>query len=114
MLGWTKTGQPTLLGSSQGHAVRVLMGHEEPDEAFDRFWRTRGNGKRVAVVTAARYLEAEAEHELLMGGMDMGHRLTQEEAIALGKEGYEAMLRDQPDRLKHVRLDWSEPEPAAW
>jgi hypothetical protein len=99
MLGWTASGKPTRLYAPQAHVVKVLLGREEPDEAFDRFWRMRGNGKSVALVTAARYREKEMEAFDFMGGLDMEPKIYPHELHALGEREVQRIGKTDPGRI---------------
>lgn len=99
MLGWTASGKPTRLYAPQAHVVKVLLGREEPDEAFDQFWRTRGGGQSVALVTAARYAEKEAETFDFMGGLDMESKIYPHELHALGEQEVRRIGKVDPGRI---------------
>lgn len=98
-MGWTATGVPVRLYAPQAHVVKVLLGRGDPDEAFDRFWRTRGNGKGVALVTAARYAEREAEASDFMYGLDMEPKIYDHDLHALGAEEIQRIAKEDPGRI---------------
>lgn len=105
MLGWTETGHVVRLYPNQAHVVKVLLGREEPDEAFDRFWRMRGAGQSTALATATRYGEAEAAHLIFMGGVDMEPKIFDHDLHALGAEEVRRIGKKDPGRISAAFRD---------
>lgn len=99
MQGWTAAGKPVRLYADQAHAVKVLLGRVDADKAFDRFWRMRGNGKSVALVTAGRYAEKEAEAFDFMYGLSMEPKIHDHDLHALGAQEIQRIAKEDPGRI---------------
>ena len=99
MKGWTAAGREVRLYPEQAYVVKVLLGLEEPHGGFDRFWRTRGIGKTVALVTAARYAERQAEHDAVMHGLHLDPKIHDHDLHALGATEIQRIAKEDPARI---------------